>query len=231
MVYYDKIRYRLMPYIYSIAGATYVEGYTILRGLVMDFNDDAKVRNIADQYMFGPSLLVNPVYEYKARSRAVYLPSTCGWYDFYTGKHYEGGQTIQAGAPLNRIPIYVKEGSIIPAGPEIEYTSEKAADPITLYVFTGKDAHFELYEDENNNYNYERNEYAVISFKYKESSGRLTIGDRKGSFKNMLKERDFQIVVVRGDKKDPSVGVRLMANPDRVVHYSGKEIALNLNEK
>jgi alpha-D-xyloside xylohydrolase len=219
-----------MPYIYSLAGAAYFDDYTILRGLVMDFNDDASVRDIADQYMFGPSLLISPVHEFKARSRAVYLPSTCGWFDFYTGKHYEGGQTIQANAPLDRIPIYVKEGSIIPAGPEIEYTSEKATDPITLYVFTGKEVHFELYEDENTNYNYENKEYAIISFDYQESSGRLTISDRKGSFKNMLKERDFQIVVLRSDR-ELSAGVSLMANPDHVVHYSGKEISLNLKEK
>ncbi|HEV8511671.1 MAG TPA: TIM-barrel domain-containing protein [Cyclobacteriaceae bacterium] len=231
MVYYDKMRYRLMPYIYSLAGASYFNDYTILRGLVMDFNDDAKVRNTADQYMFGPSLMVNPVYEYKARSRSVYLPSTCGWYDFYTGKHYEGGQTIQADAPLNRIPLYVKEGSIIPAGPEIEYTSEKIADPITLYVFTGKDAHFELYEDESINYNYEHKKYATITFDYEEASGRLTIRDRKGSFKNILEERNFQIVTLKGEMKDHLVGVSLTAHPDRMVHYSGKEISINLNKK
>jgi alpha-D-xyloside xylohydrolase len=231
MVYYDKIRYRLMPYIYSLAGASYFNDYTILRGLVMDFNDDAKVRNIGDQYMFGPSLLVNPVYEYKAKTRSVYLPSTCGWYDFYTGKHYDGGQTVQADAPLDRIPLYVKDGSIIPAGPEIEYTSEKVADPIILYLFTGKDAHFDLYEDENINYNYEHKKYAIISFDYEEASGRLIIRDRKGSFKNMLEERNFQIITLKGEKKDHLVGVGLTAHPDRLVHYTGKEITLNLNEK
>ena len=231
MVYYDKMRYRLIPYIYSLAGASYFSDYTILRGLVMDFNEDKNVRNIGDQYMFGPSLMVNPVYEYKARSRSVYLPSTCGWYDFYTGKHYKGGQTIQADAPLNRIPLYVKEGSIIPTGPEMEYTSEKVADPITLYVFTGKDAHFELYEDENTNYNYEDGKFATISFDYEESSGRLTIRDHKGSFKNMLEERSFQIVSFRVAEKDRLVGVALTAKPDQVVHYKGKEITLNLREK
>jgi alpha-D-xyloside xylohydrolase len=231
MVYYDKMRYRLMPYIYSLSGATYFNDYTILRGLVMDFNDDANVRNIADQYMFGPSLMVNPVYEYKARSRSVYLPSSCGWYDFYTGKYYKGGQTINADASLDRIPLYVKEGSIIPAGPEIEYTSEKAADPITLYVFTGKDAHFELYEDESTNYNYENGKFSTISFDYEEASGRLTIRERKRSFRNMLEERNFQIVSIGANEKDRSVGVTLTAHPDQIAHYSGKETTLDLKKK
>jgi len=142
-----------------------------------------------------------------------------------------GGQTIQADAPLNHIPLYVKEGSIIPAGPEMEYTLEKAADPITLYVFTGKDAHFDLYEDENTNYNYENGKYATISFDYEEATGRLTIRDRKGSFENMLEERDFQIVSFKVEGKDNLVGVSLTAHPDRVVHYQGKEVTVNLNEK
>ncbi len=227
MVYYDKMRYRLMPYLYSLAGASYFDDYTILRGLVMDFKEDTKVRNIGDQYMFGPSLMVNPVCEYKARSRSVYLPSTCGWYDFSSGKYYKGGQTIQADAPLDRIPLYVKEGSIIPAGPEIEYTSEKVADPITLYVFTGKDAHFELYEDENTNYNYENGNYSTIAFDYNEVTKQLTIGERKGSFKNMLEERDFQVVRFRADNNDHLVGLGLTARPDQVVHYNGKSLTVN----
>src|SRR5258708_36196805 len=145
--------------------------------------------------MFGASLLINPVYEYKAHSRSVYLPSTNGWYDFYSGKYFEGGQTIQANAPLDRMPLFVKEGSIIPTGPEIQFTSEKPADPITLYVFTGKDAHFELYEDEGTNYNYENEKYSTISFDYLEKRKTLTVSERKGSFEGMLSKRDFQIVV------------------------------------
>jgi alpha-D-xyloside xylohydrolase len=225
MVYYDKLRYRLMPYIYSLAGATYFSDYTIMRGLVMDFNDDAKTHNIVDQYLFGPSLLVNPVSEYKARTRSVYLPAGTGWYDFYSGKYFEGGQTIQADAPLNRMPLFVKEGSIIPAGPEIQYTTEKPADPITLYVFTGKDAHFELYEDENTNYNYENEKYSVIAFDYNEKVKTLSISDRRGSYEGMLASRSFQIVVI---DKDHSCGIELASKPDKEVKYEGKAMSVEM---
>jgi alpha-D-xyloside xylohydrolase len=222
LVYYDKLRYRLMPYIYSLAGKSYFSDYTIMRGLVMDFNDDVKVRSIADQYMFGPSLMINPVYTYKAKYRTVYLPANTGWYDLYSGKHYDGGQTIRPEAPLNRMPVFVKEGSIIPAGPEIQYTNEKPADPVTLYVFTGRDASFEMYEDEGINYNYEQNKYATIPFTYTEANHTLVIGDRKGSFEGMLAERKFEIVWVKADQP---VGVSLTARPDQVVSYNGKAIS------
>jgi alpha-D-xyloside xylohydrolase len=225
MVYYDKLRYRLMPYIYSQAGAGYFNDNTIMRGLVMDFNDDPKARNIADQYMFGPSLLINPVYEFKARTREVYLPATCGWYDFYTGKYYTGGQTLQAEAPLDRIPVFVKEGSIIPAGPEIQYSTQKAADPITLYVFTGKNSHFELYEDENVNYNYEKDQYTTIAFDYDEATKTLSIGKRKGSYNGMLETRSFQIVLVNSNHP---VGVGITAHPDQVVRYDGEAQSIKM---
>ncbi len=155
MVWYDKLRYRLMPYIYSLAGVTYFNDYTIMRAMVMDFGSDLNVESIGDQYMFGPSLLVAPVYKYKARTREVYLPASCGWYDLYTGKYFTGGQKIDADAPYERMPLFVKEGSIIPVGPDIQYVDEKPADPLTLLVYTGRDCVFTLYEDEGINYNYE----------------------------------------------------------------------------
>jgi alpha-D-xyloside xylohydrolase len=225
MVYYDKLRYRLMPYIYSLAGKSYFDDYTIMRGLVMDFNSDVRVRNIADQYMFGPALLINPVYEYKARTRELYLPEGTGWYDFYTGQYFKGGQTLSASAPLEQMPVFVKAGSIIPAGPEMQYTSERPSDPITLYVFTGQNGSFDLYEDEGTNYNYEQEHYSVIPFQYDAASGTLTIGDRKGSFNGMLEERTFQIVWVKTDKP---VGVGLGARPDQVVSYRGKSLAVKM---
>jgi alpha-D-xyloside xylohydrolase len=223
MVYFDKLRYRLMPYVYSLAGHAYINDYTIMRGLVMDFGDDAKVHSIADQYMFGPSLLVSPVTDYKSRSREVYLPSSANWYDFYTGKLIKGGQTITADAPLERIPLYVKEGSIIPAGPEIQYAMEKPADPITLYVFTGKNASFTLYEDENVNYNYEDGKYAVIPFDYDEAKRTLTIGDRTNTFPGMLEKRTFQIVWVSSDKP---VGIEHSSRSQQLVEYSGKSLTI-----
>jgi alpha-D-xyloside xylohydrolase len=223
MVWYDKLRYRLMPYLYSLAGNTYLKDYTMMRGLIMDFPGDVKVRNIADQYMFGPSLLINPVYEFKARSRKVYLPASTGWYDLYSGKYFDGGQTIEADAPLNKIPVFVKAGSILPAGPEIQYSTQKPADPLTLYVFGGGDAAFELYEDENVNYNYEQGQYTVIPISYSEASGSLTIGKRSGSFRGMLPARKIEIVWFYNDQPE---GVSLSARPHQVIDYSGESITI-----
>jgi alpha-D-xyloside xylohydrolase len=223
MLYYDKLRYQLMPYIYSLAGKTYFDNYTIMRALVMDFPNDKAVFNIGDEYMFGPSILVAPVTEYKARMWQVYLPASTGWYDFYTGKFYEGGQTVTVDAPLERIPLFVKEGSILPLGPELQYATEKPADPITLYVFAGANGSFELYEDENINYNYTKGNYSTIPFQYNEETETLTIGEREGSFEGMLKERTFKIVWV---KNDLSVGVGSASHSVQTVRYSGSAITV-----
>ena len=137
----------------------------------MDFNGDSKVNSIGDQYMFGPSLMVAPVYQYKERTREVYFPEASGWYDLYSGKFTEGGQKISVDAPYERMPLFVKEGSIVPFGPEIQYAGEKQADEITLYVYAGKDAEFTMYEDEGVNYNYEKGAFSTIQFKYNEQTG------------------------------------------------------------
>lgn len=221
MVYVNKLRYRLMPYIYSLAGKTHFEDYTIMRALVMDFNGDEQVNNIGDQYMFGPSLMVAPVYQYKARNREVYFPAANGWYDLYSGKYTGGGQKISVGAPYERMPLFVKEGSIVPFGPEIQYTGEKQADVITLYVYTGKNAEFTLYEDEGVNYNYEKGAFSTIQFKYDEQSGKLTIGEAVGSFAGMLKSRTFNIVWVG---KQKPVAFDLNRKGDESVVYDGKAI-------
>ena len=224
MLYYDKLRYRLMPYIYSLAGKTYHDNYTIMRGLVMDFAADTTVGNIGDQYMFGPAILVNPVTDFKASSRKLYLPSTNGWYDFYTGKYYKGGQHIIANAPLEKIPLFVKEGSIIPMGPAMQYSTEKLADTLTLCVYTGKDANFSLYEDENTNYNYEKGRYANIPVFYNEKTKSLTIEQRIGEFDGMLKERVFQIVWI---DKDKNIGFNMERKPDLVIKYKGDKIIIS----
>ncbi|UZR99185.1 TIM-barrel domain-containing protein [Chondrinema litorale] len=191
---YNKLRYSLMPYIYSLAGWTYTKDYTIMRGLAMDFTDDAKVYNIGDQFMFGPSIMVAPVYEYKARKRDVYLPASKGWYNGNTGQFLEGGQKIIADAPYEDMPMFIKAGSILPFGPEIEYTTQKPADPITLVVYTGDDATFEIYEDEGTNYNYENGAFTEIPLTWSEAEKTLTIGARKGEFEGMLKDRTFRVV-------------------------------------
>jgi alpha-D-xyloside xylohydrolase len=222
-LYYDKLRYRLLPYIYSLAGAAYHGDYTIMRGLAMDFSADTTVLNIGDQYMFGPSLLINPVYEYKQRSRLLYLPKCAGWYDLYSGKWYEGGQKILADAPYERMPVFVKAGSIIPLGPSLQYTSEKPADTITLNIYTGADASFNLYEDEGTNYNYEKGKYANIPLVYKEQTKMLTIGKRIGEFDGMLKERVFNIIWI---DKNKNIGFDMERKPDAVVKYNGEKILI-----
>jgi len=223
MLYYNKLRYRLLPYIYALNGKVYQEDYTIMRGLTMDFQQDPKVSNINDAYMFGPALLINPVYAYKARSRKVYLPEGQGWYDFYTGKYWKGGQEINAEASYERMPVYVKAGSILPVGPEMQYTSEKPADPISLYVYTGKDASFSLYEDEGNTYNYEKGEFSNIVMNYEESSKTLQISARAGSFKGMPQSRTFRVIWI-----DPTHPVKPDFEKDRavVVKYEGKAIKI-----
>ncbi len=220
MFYYDKLRYRLMPYIYSLAAMSYHDDYTMMRGMVMDFPRDSAVTNINTQYLFGPSLLINPVYDYRANSRELYLPKGQGWYELYMGKYFEGGQKINADAPYKRMPVYVKEGSIIPFGPDLQYTAEKPASTITLYVYTGRDASFSIYEDEDTNYNYEKGAYANIPISYNELAKTLTIGKRKGTFNGMLKEREFKIVWVT---KDKPVELDFGKHADAIVRYKGNE--------
>ena len=185
-----------MPYLYSMAGAVHFRDYTMMRALVMDFNGDENVYDIKDQWMFGPSLMACPVGKYLARSREVYLPKQCGWYDLYTGKYANGGQTIVADAPYERIPVFVPAGSIIPFGPEMEWSDQKPAELINLYVYAGRDAEFTLYEDEGTNYNYEKGKYSTIDFKYNDHDKTLTICDRQGEFDGMLKNRRFNIVYI-----------------------------------
>ena len=223
-LYYNKLRYRLLPYIYSLAGAAYHDNYTIMRGLAMDFAKDTATLNIDDQYLFGPSLLINPVCAYKKISREVYLPKGEGWYDLYSGKFYAGRQTINADAPYERIPLFVKAGSVIPFGPELQYTSEKPPDTITLNIYTGADASFNLYEDEGTNYNYEKGAFSIIPIKYYEATKTITIGDRTGSFAGMLTKRVFQINVIT-----PAKPKRLdFDTGDKQIIYTGKKITIKL---
>lgn len=224
-LYYDKLRYRLMPYIYSLAGAAYHDNYTIMRGLVMDFAKDTAVLNIADQYMFGSSLLINPVCEYKQTSREVYLPKSAGWYDLYSGKWYAGGQRIVAGAPYERMPVFVKAGSIIPFGPELQYTSEKPADTITLNIYAGADASFNLYEDEGINYNYEKGLLSKIKFLYSEKDHALTIDAREGTFPGMLEKRYF---IVRYTTKEKPSALDFDKKEGTVITYNGKKQTIHL---
>ena len=225
IVWYDKLRYRLMPYLYSMAGWAHFKDYTLMRGLVMDFNGDREVMDIPDQWMFGPALMACPVGYYKARNRSVCFPKQCGWYDFYTGDYIEGGQRLVVDAPYERIPVFVREGSIIPFGPEIQYCDEKPAELINLYVYAGADATFQLYEDEGTNYNYEKGKYATIDITYDDASKTVTLGKRSGSFNGMLKKRRFNIVLVSRENTRPLN----LENPEgKMVEYNGRQVEVTL---
>jgi len=377
----DNLRYRLMPYIYSLAWMVTNQGYSIMRGLPMDFSSDAKTYSINDQFMFGPSIMVCPVTEYmyhrppeaselvggeyfttndgkagllakyyrdadrrnlsreqidpnvdivwytgrpdyatdsmyaihwegklvpkesgkhqfhlvgydakriilngdtlrmvytsveqytepvelaagraydfiletenrstgaarmrlfwktpaifakerlrveKERSREVYLPARHTWYDFWTGEAAEGGQIIKADAPIDKIPLFVKAGSIVPMGPFLQYSTEKPADPIELRIYPGADGSFTLYEDENDNYNYEQGVFATIEFKWNDAQRQLTIGSRKGKFPGMLQKRTINVVVVG---TSDGIGLQISGKVDKVVRYRGKQMRLKL---
>jgi alpha-D-xyloside xylohydrolase len=225
IVWYHRLRYRLMPYLYSMAGAVHLNDYTMMRALVMDFTDDTRVNDIRDQWMFGPSLMACPVGYYKARSREVYLPRQRGWFDFYTGRHYAGGQTITASAPYERIPVFVPEGSIIPFGPAMEWSDEKPAELINLYVYGGRDVEFTLYEDENTNYDYEKGQYSTIKFSYHSASQTLTISRRNGQFDGMLQQRRFNIVLIDAAHERP---LDLDKPQGRMVKYNGQAVKVKL---
>lgn len=221
LVRYDKLRYRLMPYIYTLAGDTWLKNGTIMQALQMDFPADPAVRDIADEYMFGPAFLVSPVYRYRARTREVYLPRGALWYDFYTNRTHPGGERIAAAAPLDRLPLYVRAGAIVPVGPAIEYTGQKPDAPLTLLVYTGASGHFTLYEDEGTNLDYRRGEYSTIPFSYDRASGTLTIGARSGAFPGMPPRRAFRI---RWMRPGAPPGDDFRAPADLTVAYSGAAV-------
>jgi alpha-D-xyloside xylohydrolase len=217
---FDRLRYRLMPYIYSNAWKVTSENYTIMRPLIMDFRTDARAMSIGDQFMFGPAMLVNPVTEQGATMRHMYLPKT-KWYDFWTGASRDGGAMIDAAAPLDRIPLFVRSGSIVPMGPELEYVAQKPADPLEIRVYAGADGDFNLYEDEGDTYNYEKGAYAVIPMHWNDTAKTLTIGERKGTFPGMLEKRTFHVVFVG---ENHGGGIDSTSKPDKTIEYSGKQL-------
>ncbi|MDR3058408.1 MAG: DUF5110 domain-containing protein [Prevotella sp.] len=219
MVYYNKLRYQMMPYIYSLAGMTWFNDYTIMRAMVMDFGNDAVTHNISDQYMFGPNLMACPVYTYKATSRDVYFPANTNWYDFETQEYITGGKTVKVAAPYERMPLYVQEGSILPMGKDIQTTKEIQSD-LNVKIYTGKNGEFNLYEDEGVNYNYEKGAYSTIKFNYDESSKTLTIDDIKGEYTGMPKDRTFNIEWIAKGKK----------NTVSEVKYEGKKVTVKMAE-
>jgi alpha-D-xyloside xylohydrolase len=228
LTYYDQLRYRLLPYIYSIAWKTTSEGYTPMRALVMDFAADTKVLNIADEFMFGPALLIAPVTEAGAVTRRLYLPAGTTWWDFWGGTPYRGSQVVDVPAAPDRIPVFVLAGSIIPMGPELQYSGEKPADPIELRIYPGADGSFELYEDDGQTYGYEAGQHATIPITWNDATATLALGARQGSFPGMLQRRTFHIVVVGANH---GTGESVTTNPDRTVQYDGSAHSLRLAER
>jgi alpha-D-xyloside xylohydrolase len=215
---YDRLRYRLLPYIYSLAWKVTNDDYTMQRPLLMDWRTDPKVWEIGDEYMFGPALLVSPVWQQGARTRAVYLPDAEAWYDFWTGNTVHGKQLLEVDAPLQILPIFVPAGSILPLGPEIEYADQNSDAPMEVRIYGGADGSFTLYEDEGDGYQYEEGAHALIPMRWNDARKTLTIGDREGSFPGMAKNREFRIVLV-----GPGRGVgETVSSHANVVDYSGK---------
>lgn len=219
----DKLRYRLMPYIYSLAWMTTSQSYTPMRHLIMDFRMDDKVKNIGDQYMYGPAIMVSPVTAQGATSRSVYLPEG-KWYDFWTGATVNGGASINASAPLSQIPLHIRAGSVIPMGPDIQYSTERS-DTIELRIYPGADGSFTIYEDEGDSYNYETGKYATIPIMYLDEAQKVIIGARNGSFTGMDEKKVFNIVYV---KNNHGTGIGKTASPDVQLTYTGTQTSTDM---
>jgi alpha-D-xyloside xylohydrolase len=231
-----NLRYRLLPYIYSVSWDVTANQSTMMRALVMDFPKDKQALDINDQYMFGKSLLVCPVTKVmyskdtqedfsSVKTRELYLPKGTDWFDFWTGDKFTGGQIINKETPLDIIPLFVKAGSIIPFGPKVQYATEKKWDTLEIRVYEGVNGEYTLYEDENDNYNYEKGICSTITFSWNDAKKSLTIADRQGSFPGMLNERKFNIIKVG---KARATGSDIPQSFDKVVTYTGKKITINL---
>ena len=243
-----KLRYSLMPYLYSTAWDVSHNQSTFMRALFMDFINDKKTWNIGNEYMFGKAILVAPVLHAQytpeqkqdllkenegwgqvkkdngtaiwsvdftqPKDMEVYLPSGCKWYDYWTNEYYEGGQNLKVTTTLNKIPLFVRAGSIIPIGPDVQYTNEKKWDNLIINVYPGADGTFTLYEDEGDNYNYESGAYTEIPMKWNDTSHTLTIGSKKGSYNGMLSERKFTVRTPNGNEK--------------TITYKGKKVTVKM---
>ena len=240
-----ELRYRLLPYIYSLNGAVVQENGMMMRPLVMDFAHDRKAILLDNEYLFGKNILVRPVtdplYTKKvegnkgvaivpdiAKASApmkVYLPKGTKWIDFWTNEPVEGGQEISRECPVDILPLYIKAGSILPLGPEVQYSDEKKWDNLDLCIYPGADGEFTLYEDEGDNYNYEKGMFSTIRFSWDDASRTLTIEDRKGEYPTMLKRRNFRITLMQPGKQTAET---VIAEADKKVSYSGKKISVKL---
>ena len=218
-----NLRYRLLPYIYSTSWEVTSNGGSLMRALFSDFQEDKRIADIGDEYMFGKSILVAPVTS-EVKSRSLYLPKGAQWVDFWTGEKLEGRQEISREAPIDIIPLYVKAGSIVPVGPSVQFATEKSWDDLQIRIYPGADGEFTLYEDENDNYNYEKGKYTTVRMTWNDKDRRLIIHPRKGSYDGMLRNRNFRIVVV-----DHLKGLGLDNESYTVnVEYKGKKLNIKL---
>jgi alpha-D-xyloside xylohydrolase len=234
------LRYALLPYIYTTSWNVTAHQSTMMRALMMDFVDDRATLNMNNEYMFGKSLLVCPVTQPlyvdtiilgrdstrvanfgNIKTTPVYLPAGAAWYDFWTGKKHAGGRTLTVGAPIHIIPLHVRAGSILPIGPRVQYATEQRWDSLELRVYPGADGAFTLYEDENDNYNYEKGAYSTITFTWDDGKRTLTIGERQGRFAGMLQTRTFNVVLVR---ERNGAGIDVSGAPDKAITYTGGEV-------
>lgn len=224
---YDDLRYRLLPYIYSAAWGITDRGETLMQGLPLVYPGEQSLRDISDQFLFGNALLVNPVTVPHAITRRVVLPSDTRWVDFWTGQTHSGGQTITADAPLDRLPIFVKEGSIVPLGPVVQ-SAAAPEDSLEIRIYGGKDADFQLYEDSGDGYAYERGAKATLHLHWDDRRNTLSIGERSGTYPGIRVNHTFQIVLVRSGH---GVGAGSDSGFDRSVTYDGHPIRINLDKQ
>jgi alpha-D-xyloside xylohydrolase len=220
LLMYDKLRYRLMPYIYSLTWKVSSEDYTIQRPLVMDWRTDPNTWNVGDEFMFGPAILVSPVLKADVTKRSVYLPAAPAWYDFWSGQSRGAGEW-EADAPPDRVPIFVRAGSIIPMGPEIQTATEDSGGPVELRIYRGADGSFSFYEDAGDGYAYEKNEHSVIPIRWEDRSGTLTIGARQGSFPGMIGHRRFRAILVSSGHGS---GGETTGSANAEIDYDGKQV-------
>jgi alpha-D-xyloside xylohydrolase len=224
LIAYDQLRYRLLPYIYSLAWRVTRDDYTMQRGLPMDWPADERVRDIGDQFMFGPAFLVAPVTEPGATTREVYLPGASAWYDFWTGERLPASNTIQARAPLDRIPVYVRAGSIVPLGPVVE-NADVQPDRLELRVYPGADGDFEWYSDAGDTYDYENGLYRTVPIHWDDSARTLTLGDSQQRFPGMPERVHIRLVVVR-DAHGAGSGITAASDGEGV--YDGKTLRIEV---
>ncbi|MFP5267138.1 MAG: TIM-barrel domain-containing protein [Acidobacteriota bacterium] len=214
---YDRLRYRLLPYIYTLAAMTTYESYTPMRALPFDFRADPKILDISDEFMFGPSLLVAPVTDPGVSFRHVYLPQGADWYDFWTGERVRGGQDEERATPLDTLPLYVRAGSIVPMGPESEFSDQHPNGPIEVRIYPGSDGKYRLYEDDGTSYDYEKGLYAWIGMQWNDKTRVFTLDARRGSYPGMKTHLEFVVVLV-----EPGQGTgEAVSGGGRTVEYDG----------